>query len=87
MLFRSTLLYFFAFINATPPSAYAIGPKVVNQLFYAFDISLTAFSGGYGDLICLGITGVPKLLAMIEYLLGVVFIGLFVVAFSRKVIR
>jgi hypothetical protein len=31
--------------------------------------------------------GSIRLFAMMEYLLGIVFMGLFIVAFSRKVIR
>ncbi|HON45012.1 MAG TPA: pentapeptide repeat-containing protein [Planctomycetota bacterium] len=54
------------------------------QITYAFDLSLTAFSGGYSDIME---KGSIRLFAMMEYLLGIVFMGLFIVAFSRKVIR
>ena len=58
-------------------------PKLHNFL-NAMNTSLIAFSGGYGDL---QISGISRLLAMMEYMIGVIFMGLFVVSFSRKIIR
>ncbi|MGF1578188.1 MAG: pentapeptide repeat-containing protein [Gemmataceae bacterium] len=58
------------------------GLGMFNKLVYSFDLSLQAFSGSYTDL-----HGGLRLLGIAEYMLGVVFLGLFVVALSRKVIR
>lgn len=59
-------------------------PPWLNTVLNAMNTSLVVFSGGYGDF---EYQGWPRTLAMLEYLLGIVFLGLFVVAFSRKVIR
>ena len=56
----------------------------LNEFLYAFDLSLKVFGGGYSDFPAYG---VAKFIAMFEYLLGLVFMGLFVVAISRKIIR
>lgn len=62
---------------------FSFAPQL-NPAIYAFDLSLTVFSGGYADFPAYG---VAKFLAAIEYLFGLVFMGLFVVAISRKIIR
>lgn len=74
--------YFLYFANASVGD-YGFSSNLLNRIFYALDISLVAFSS-YGDLT---IKGPIRMLAMFEYLFGIVFMGLFVVAFSRKVIR
>ena len=78
--------YFFYFGNDMMHGKYLGTTKWVNNIFHAFEISLIAFSGSYGDL-SQKIKGIVKLVAMVEYMIGVVFMGLFVVSFSRKVIR
>lgn len=82
------MILFFSFCylasGISSPEKYGVNSVALNRFLHAFNISVTAFSGGYGDL---NISGPLKLLAIIEYLLGVVFMGIFVVAFSRKVIR
>ncbi len=75
--------YYAAASGAAAAQNYGFSPRV-NQAIAALDQSLIAFSGGYADL---KVSGPLRLVAMAEYLFGVVFIGLFVVAFSRKVIR
>lgn len=84
MVFMFTLGYFFAFGNGPAPESYGVQSQWFNNLIYAFNVSLTSFSGNYSNL---NISGPIKLLAMLEYLLGIVFMGIFVVSFSRKVIR
>ncbi len=79
-------IYFLALGTQPSPESYGFNADIVNKLIYGFDSSLIAFSGGYSDLpnrIC----GSLKIIAMIEYMIGVVLMGLFIVAFSRKVIR
>jgi hypothetical protein len=89
LMMSGILLLFFAFFyflhfDNVNPALYGVPSPIVTRALYAIDLSVTAFSGGYGDLT---IQGPIRLVAMIEYLLGVVLVGLFVVAFSRKVIR
>lgn len=79
------MIYFFGYFCGTLPERnYGIDNEILATIFYSFDISIIAFGGGYSDLT---IDGSIRLFAMIEYLLGIVFVGLFIVAFSRKVIR
>jgi len=75
---------FFTSVSAPPDQSYGFTAQILNDYMYAFDVSLLAFSGSYGDI---KLTGPLRLFAMFEYMMGVVFMGLFVVAFSRKVIR
>jgi hypothetical protein len=84
MVILFTLGYFFYFSNTPAPETYGVQAEWLNKLLYCFHISLTSFSGNYSNL---NIPGAIKLLAMLEYLIGVVFMGIFVVSFSRKVIR
>jgi uncharacterized protein YjbI with pentapeptide repeats len=75
---------FYFVIPFDPAEAdYHVG--TLNHAAFALDMSVTAFSGSYADVPPQ--FGPHKFLGILEYLLGVVFIGLFVVAFSRKVIR
>lgn len=75
-------VYFFA-IPYPADADYQLG--ALNHAAFAFDMSVTAFSGSYADVP--PAFGPHKYIGIVEYLLGVLFIGLFVVAFSRKVIR
>lgn len=75
---------FLYFGNTPSPETYGVSWPWLNSLIYSFNVSLTSFSGNYSNL---NIAGPIKLLAMLEYLIGVVFMGIFVVSFSRKVIR
>ena len=77
-------VYFFYFRNVAIIENYGVSSITLNKLLHSLNISVVAFSGGYGDLV---IKGSIKLVAMLEYLAGVVFMGVFVVSFSRKVIR
>lgn len=63
--------------------SFGFGSDTVERAAYSLHLSLIAFSS-YGDL---DIEGPVRFLAMIEYMFGIVFMGLFIVAFSRKVIR
>lgn len=77
--------YFVNDIAVPSDVSYGVDSKLFTRFIYSIDVSLIAFSGGYGDLN--HITGAIKFLPMLEYMLGVVLIGIFIVAFSRKVIR
>lgn len=87
MILVFALSYFIYFGSQPSPNNYGFESKLINQAIYAMDISLIAFSGGHGDLASMNIRGSIRLLNMVEYLLGVLFMGLFIVTFSRKVIR
>lgn len=82
MVLVFAMLYFFGIDRRMEIKDYGMGP--FNKCWQAFDYSLTAFSGSYSSL---ELDGGWRILGMFEYLLGVVFLGLFVVALSRKVIR
>lgn len=71
-------------LGATGNIDFGITNLKINNFLNAINTSLIVFSGGYGDL---QVGGIARLLAMIEYLVGVIFMGLFVVSFSRKIIR
>ena len=82
------ILYFFTLQGILPPDQYATVSSL-NPVFKAaaaFNISLIVFTSGYAD-----IKVVPEhwagLFFPIEFMFGIVLIGLFVVSFSRKVIR
>jgi hypothetical protein len=75
--------YFFM-VPHDPQALFGSDIPLINQILYAFDLSLKVFSGGYSDFPAYGLA---KFIAMFEYLLGLVFMGLFVVAISRKIIR
>jgi uncharacterized protein YjbI with pentapeptide repeats len=90
LLACALMVIFFAFLylglaidHSIPVRNFGFSTEI-NQVIQAFDYSLTAFSGSYSEL---PFEGGGRILAMIEYMLGVVFLGLFVVALSRKVIR
>jgi uncharacterized protein YjbI with pentapeptide repeats len=83
MLFFFGIFYFFG--APVPPDVhYGLSLPLWNQTMHALYTSLLAFSGSIADT---NVSGGLRLLAMIEYMMGVVFMGLFIVAFSRKVIR
>ncbi len=84
VIFAFALLYYVHLLGIPLTANYGFSGDFANRFFHSINISLIAFSGGYGDLT---IVGPIKIAAMVEYMLGVVFMGLFVVAFSRKVIR
>lgn len=75
--------YYVSFGPNVATEDYGFSPAA-NRWIHALDTSLIAFSGAYADV---RLEGRMQWLAMCEYLVGVVFLGLFVVAFSRKVIR
>ncbi|MEM1009013.1 MAG: hypothetical protein AAGJ35_08395, partial [Myxococcota bacterium] len=83
MVLGFALLYLLA-LPYDPKATYGLSSLAFNKVFYALDTSLKVFSGGYSEV---KTYGGFKFIVMFEYLLGVVFLGLFVVAFSRKVIR
>ena len=74
----------YSMLGAAGNISFGLENAKLNNFLNAINTSLVVFSGGYGDL---QVTGIARLLAMIEYLIGVVFMGLFVVSFSRKIIR
>ncbi len=78
----------FYFIDLQPAQCkvYIQDAAFANQCLYALDISVMALSGGYSALPS-ELPGSMRLAAMLEYFVGMVLLGLFVVAFSRKVIR
>ena len=59
--------------------------SLVAPLYLAF--SPAAFTSGFGDLRDVARGGVMNVLLIVESLLGTLLWGLFIVAFSRKVIR
>lgn len=63
---------------------YGLASAPFNRVMHSLYTSLLAFSGSVADV---KLNGLLRLLSMVEYLMGVVFMGLFIVAFSRKVIR
>ncbi|TNE48875.1 MAG: pentapeptide repeat-containing protein [Deltaproteobacteria bacterium] len=68
-----------------PPGVdYGVSWPAFNKVMHSLYCSMLAFSGSVADA---QLKGGFRLLGMIEYALGVVFMGLFIVAFSRKVIR
>lgn len=73
-------------VSVPKETDYGFSQPQLNHITYAIDISLMAFSGGYSDLPTT-VHGPIKFIAMSEYLIGIVLMGLFVVAFSRKIIR
>ena len=86
----ATLVLFFAmcyFMGGMPAPAenlYGLSSPGLNKFMHSLYTSLLAFSGSLADV---KLTGFLRILSMLEYMLGVLFMGLFVVAFSRKVIR
>ncbi|WP_372368631.1 pentapeptide repeat-containing protein [Candidatus Uabimicrobium sp. HlEnr_7] len=74
----------YSMLGAAGNISFGLENAKLNNFLNAINTSLVVFSGGYGDL---QVTGIARLLAMVEYLIGVVFMGLFVVSFSRKIIR
>jgi hypothetical protein len=65
------------------------GPEdsVPNRIMIGLTTSVAAFTSGFGDLRDIARGGVMNLLLIVESLLGTLLWGLFIVAFSRKVIR
>ena len=83
MIISFALCYSFL-VPYNPQAQFLSFAPQLNPIFYAFDLSLTVFSGGYADFPAYGLA---KFFAALEYLFGLVFMGLFVVAISRKIIR
>ena len=85
MIVSFACVYFLSGLPTPAPdeAIFGFGSQTIERIAYSLHLSLIAFSS-YGDL---DIHGPMRLLAMVEYLMGVVFMGLFIVAFSRKVIR
>lgn len=86
LLAAFALCYYISPIEVPKETYYGFDQPQLTRIVYSFDISLMAFSGGYGDL-PLTVRGMVKIISMAEYLIGVVLMGLFVVSFSRKIIR
>ena len=80
----SIFAIFYLFLVPYDPKALFGFPGSINHFLYALDLSLLVFSGGYSDF---PVYGFAKFIAMLEYLIGLIFMGLFVVAISRKIIR
>ncbi len=78
------LCYFIGGLPVPNGVTYGLSSPLFNQVVHSMYGSLLAFSGSLADV---KLNGLLRLLGMIEYLFGVVFMGLFIVAFSRKVIR
>lgn len=76
-------LFFFSISENGSPHDYGLSQNL-NNIVFALDTSITAFSGDYSNA---GLQGAWRIAGMIEFLTGIVYLGLFVVAFSRKVIR
>lgn len=80
-----TFAAFYLFgVPAPPGVTYGMDWPAFNKVMHSVYCSMLAFSGSVADA---QLKGGFRLLGMIEYSLGVVFMGLFIVAFSRKVIR
>jgi hypothetical protein len=58
-----------------------------NRLMIGLTTSVTAFTSGFGDLRDVARGGIMNVFLIVESLLGTLLWGLFIVAFSRKVIR
>ncbi len=77
------VLFFFSIGPSGSPHDYGFSAGT-NNVIYALDTSITAFSGDYSGA---ELQGKWRIAGMIEFLMGIVYLGLFIVAFSRKVIR
>ena len=58
-----------------------------NRIMIGLTTSVAAFTSGFGDLRDVARGGMMNVLLIVESLLGTLLWGLFIVAFSRKVIR
>ena len=61
--------------------------SVPNRIMIGLTTSVAAFTSGFGDLRDVARGGVMNVFLIVESLLGTLLWGLFIVAFSRKVIR
>ena len=61
--------------------------SVPNRILIGLTTSVAAFTSGFGDLRDVARGGVMNVLLIVESLFGTLLWGLFIVAFSRKVIR
>lgn len=84
MVMFFAMCYLLGGVSVPPDVNYGLNSPTFNKVMHSIYSSLLAFSGGLADI---KVNGFLRWLAMLEYLFGVVFMGLFIVAFSRKVIR
>ncbi len=72
-------------VNHTPFEGQADSMR--NRIMIGLTTSVAAFTSGFGDLRDVALGGLMNVLLIVESLLGTLLWGLFIVAFSRKVIR